>query len=1239
MRRLKMNLKGAKLKKCLSVLIALALVVTTAGVFVDRQVRADSYDKKEDIPSVVEFNGNYYTKDNPYVILEVVPDKSLGQLGYWVGGDSMPVKESDLKILYAKSGNNADVKRTMEEALSHGVAQILSGQNWDGTHGTYISDEYGNLRYYEDRNVLAHMLFSDNDDTDMTTKYSDMSDKLVVKSVKDTELTYDDIKNADFIYMNPKLHDGSVSNAYEKMAQYCTQYGLSKATGLSQDYVWSGSSASTLNIRNDLALYIYMRNVSDNVAISLDWSALGSDTTNGFYQLGMLELAITQEQFIEEYASEDLVNDEAENRAGVFYYRGSGGTVETTMTSMTVKRLDGTVVPWGTEMFWQILHPGSGQSPQYPYFNATSTAYGSEYVHNNFYTFPGTNVMDQSMKNGISTGSVDRPGSHLAQVQDIFGVSTPMYYGDPNATYRNILRYIMGIYNLNDYMSEINVIEIQPWGLYQFNNIAGADKVLITFGIIGSYEEVSSSYDSGTGKGVYKLKKKGREFTVNIRSLSVNAFNGLNEDLKSSIDLIIIGANDEYVNTTYGNGNDGAYITQRGALVSTSGGTKSSSGNDFTDKAYERLYEYVKAGLPLLEMPEVFNATEPQIDRYKSDGSESNIYKMSRAKLNERLNAEGKASSNITTTADDSTDSDFKTKKVLEYPSRPAFTIISPSEYSYPDNTTPLTVSSVSFVIRADSNIPSGSHIKLYIDRNADSLYNDVASGEVREVFADYDTTENIAAGSNYTITLNGALPYNWFGYFKFKVEVTRAGFSRTHESAFALKAQEAKPVKVLQIYNATNSENYNNNDTVTLQLTSDTFKDCFNAVSSITGMSLNVTTMKIQEFEEKIKTESRYLDAFSIVVVGFRDSYGREGRPFREQAAMDALNEYIAEGHSVLFTHDTMTYRDEAGTYNEPIMTQQLTQPIGMKGAGYYTNSLLQKLQKKYSAFTNVTGNTDTKNTNIVNKLNWGQVTEYPYKISDTIGTTETHGQFYQLNLETIKTYDTNGNELVNVHDNEVTVWYTLGGSNSYSKYKTYFDDCGQDAVNNYYIYSKGNVTYTSAGHKAITGEGQEMQLFVNTLIRSIIVATVPPSVKITNGISTGGENYDIIGRTLKTNADGTVSPDNSIPLKFIATDDDLVIGDRFAKARIYIDSNNNGSCDSGETVLKDYGDTLVNGTEYTEDLYALASALGDSVRNEVLTLYTTNQLKVGIEVTDFSRGIGQAFGLYVRRDYFELD
>ncbi len=189
------------------------------------------------------------------------------------------------------------------------------------------------------------------------------------------------------------------------------------------------------------------------------------------------------------------------------------------------------------------------------------------------------------------------------------------------------------------------------------------------------------------------------------------------------------------------------------------------------------------------------------------------------------------------------------------------------------------------------------------------------------------------------------------------------------------------------------------------MNLKGSAFSDSFRAASSVTGMRLDVTPMKVYEFEDLMADDKNkdYLSQYSIVVVGFRDSYRKAGTPFRTQPAIDALNAYIDAGNSVLFTHDTMAYQASNSDYNELIMTTNLTQPIGMKGPGIFTNSLISKVSSEYTAFNDVSKSGSTKDTTRVNKLNWGQVTEYPYKIDDSIQVETTHGQFYQLNLKHI--------------------------------------------------------------------------------------------------------------------------------------------------------------------------------------------------------------------------------------------
>ena len=52
------------------------------------------------------------------------------------------------------------------------------------------------------------------------------------------------------------------------------------------------------------------------------------------------------------------------------------------------------------------------------------------------------------------------------------------------------------------------------------------------------------------------------------------------------------------------------------------------------------------------------------------------------------------------------------------------------------------------------------------------------------------------------------------------------------------------------------------------------------------------------------------------------------------------------------------------------------------------------------------------------------------------------------------------------------------------------------RDVRNNYYIYTKGNITYSGVGHEKVTGR-EEMKLYVNTLIAAYKAAMVPPSIE----------------------------------------------------------------------------------------------------------------------------------------------
>lgn len=150
--------------------------------------------------------------------------------------------------------------------------------------------------------------------------------------------------------------------------------------------------------------------------------------------------------------------------------------------------------------------------------------------------------------------------------------------------------------------------------------------------------------------------------------------------------------------------------------------------------------------------------------------------------------------------------------------------------------------------------------------------------------------------------------------------------------------------------------------------------------------------------------------------------------------------------------------------------------------------------------------------------QVNEGQITQYPYKIGSTLSIADTHGQWFQLDME----------------DPEVTVWYALSDDGLHAQWPsaycsdkekkaTELDKNGHDrgdrwfmdqnkpgtaatygvspndVSNNYYIYSKGNVFYSGVGHSEVTGD-QEAQLFINTMIAAYRAQYASPMVEVMN-------------------------------------------------------------------------------------------------------------------------------------------
>lgn len=129
---------------------------------------------------------------------------------------------------------------------------------------------------------------------------------------------------------------------------------------------------------------------------------------------------------------------------------------------------------------------------------------------------------------------------------------------------------------------------------------------------------------------------------------------------------------------------------------------------------------------------------------------------------------------------------------------------------------------------------------------------------------------------------------------------------------------------------------------------------------------------------------------------------------------------------------------------------------------------------------------------TNAVSQCNKGQITSYPYNVntkdfegpesynnnSNQMNVSTTHFQYYQLNMNA---------------DN-IVVWYSLAGGDKKVSGVPEYDLLPDDPVNQYYIFTAGNITYSGAGHSNSRPTVPEAKLFVNTMVASFRAVKVKP-------------------------------------------------------------------------------------------------------------------------------------------------
>lgn len=185
--------------------------------------------------------------------------------------------------------------------------------------------------------------------------------------------------------------------------------------------------------------------------------------------------------------------------------------------------------------------------------------------------------------------------------------------------------------------------------------------------------------------------------------------------------------------------------------------------------------------------------------------------------------------------------------------------------------------------------------------------------------------------------------------------------------------------------------------------------------------------------------------------------------------------------------------------------------------------------------------------------QVNEGQITQYPYLISKeeikeinqrkSLKVSSTHYQWLQPNMELDR--DGDGRS-------DIVVWYCLSDIYDSNVQSTnIYSICPNDVVNNYYIYTMGNVTYSGAGHSR-PDNGAEMKLFVNTIIAAYNAGVSAPRISFRDDNGYDKESIYVISdpannTILKAADQGNIRSAEAgdvVSVKFVAEDDNILSG-----------------------------------------------------------------------------------------------
>lgn len=682
------------------------------------------------------------------------------------------------------------------------------------------------------------------------------------------------------------------------------------------------------------------------------------------------------------------------------------------------------------------------------------------------------------------------------------------------------------------YEGPITVLELQP--CYDFSlTVAQLRKMLPSFpGSIRIERQTTAEFNS-------KIEDINTEYDLIYMGLNYGKYNTGKVTLPNGDSKVLPLYNDAKLNgKIYLHVGDEFLSAESSTLVSVkwlnNGTTVRGSGNDITSSKREKLVDFIDARNPIIVQGDLYNVaveSTASVAKVLVDQT-SNVYQfMIQSVEREKREQVVKATS---------AKLDTTVREYLSVPRPVINASVIPKEYigdssnGTIDSGQYLSSRELGFSFVIDETVSQEAskekyRVYLYIDANRDGILDTEAKQVYPSEGGFYTAGEPISIRYKLNDELLGALPW--------KLEVINVEYPKMRTSLSGFSAikranSEKVDIKILQVNQNPESKasTLNLHDNIVSEGLFEKY------IRNLNDYNITFETITIKEFEERFdssKLGGRKFDntdqitkaltdqltyQYDMLIFGFSDYYDNISNV---NGALDNVKYFIDCEHSVLFTHDVTSFNNNAAKSNAPGYNFNVSfrELLGMDrfGARLTEEERIQNEKDKATSpyqeetYEDIHGYTyeamkrlghTTKNTygifkdmkfafsndysTKVSKLNDGQITRYPYDIPEIINVAQTHGQYYQLDLE----------------NDDITVWYTLLDQSAGTMYNV----SPNDGANNYYIYNKGNITYSGVGHSTVDGSPSrpgsvdEVKLFVNTMVAAYRNGIKAPTITITN-------------------------------------------------------------------------------------------------------------------------------------------